>query len=136
MPCRARQADTSIIRAIDLEFATVYYAAHDLAYGMFGTSIKGAAAKRSFVRAYIEELTGAPAKDDEVDSLALDAELFALPMHIGPLCCLRGDCKLNKEEAAPEAARGETQPREGGLDLLNGGINADCPRGGIIDVLR
>ena len=98
MPCRARQADTSIIHAIDLEFATVYYAAHDLAYGMAGTSIKGAAAKRSFVRAYIEELSGAPAKDDEVDSLALDAELFALPMHIGPLCCLHGECKLNKEE--------------------------------------
>ena len=33
----AWQADKSIIRAIDLEFATVYYAAHDLAYGMDGT---------------------------------------------------------------------------------------------------
>ena len=92
------QADKSIIRAIDLEFATVYYAAHDLAYGMAGTCIKGAAAKRTFVRAYIEELSGAPATDEEVDSLALDAELFALPMHIGPLCCLHGECKLNKEE--------------------------------------
>ena len=94
------QADKSIIRAIDLEFATVYYAAHDLAYGMAGTCIKGAAAKRTFVRAYIEELSGAPATDEEVDSLALDAELFALPMHIGPLCCLHGECKkvLNEEE--------------------------------------
>ena len=65
---------------------------------MAGTCIKGAAAKRTFVRAYIEELSGAPATDEEVDSLALDAELFALPMHIGPLCCLHGECKLNKEE--------------------------------------
>ena len=54
-PC---QEDPSSIRAIDLEFATVYYAAHDLAYAMGGCCIKGAAARRTFVRAYIEELKG------------------------------------------------------------------------------
>ena len=62
----------------------MYYAAHDLAYAMGGCCIKGATAKRTFVRAYIEELTGAAATDEEVDSLAIDAELFGLPMHIGP----------------------------------------------------
>ena len=51
---------------------------------MGGCCIKGATAKRTFVRAYIEELTGAAATDEEVDSLAIDAELFGLPMHIGP----------------------------------------------------
>ena len=101
----ALQADKSIIRAIDLEFATVYYAAHDLAYAMAGTCIKGAAAKRTFVRAYIEELSGAPATDEEVDSLALDAELFALPMHIGPLCCLHGECKRAIKRRTTTASR-------------------------------
>ena len=122
-PC---QEDPSTIRAIDLEFATVYYAAHDLAYAMGGCCIKGAAARRTFVRAYIEELEGKAATDEEVrgrslisegshpkeaipfcrpcaadpvpvasralhprqvDSLAIDAMLFGLPMHIGP--CVR-----------------------------------------------
>ena len=58
--------DQSILRAIDLEFATVYYAAHDLAYAMGGCCIKGAAARRTFVRAYIEQLEGKAATDEEV----------------------------------------------------------------------
>lgn len=103
----------------------MYYAAHDLAYAIGGCCIKGAAARRTFVRAYIEELEGKAATDEEVrgrslsegshpkeavpfcrpctadpvpavsralhprqvDSLAIDAMLFGLPMHIGP--CVR-----------------------------------------------
>ena len=67
-PC---QEDPSSIRAIDLEFATVYYAAHDLAYAMGGCCIKGAAARRTFVRAYIEELEGKAATDEEVRGRSL-----------------------------------------------------------------
>ena len=68
LPC---QEDPSSIRAIDLEFATVYYAAHDLAYAMGGCCIKGAAARRTFVRAYIEELEGKAALDEEVRGRSL-----------------------------------------------------------------
>ena len=59
------QGDKSI-RAIDLEFATVYYAAHDLAYALGGCAIKGAKAKRAFLRAYIAELSGSAPADEEV----------------------------------------------------------------------
>jgi hypothetical protein len=85
--------DESVIRAIDLEFTCVFYAAHDLAYAMSGCCIKEAEAKRLFVRSYIEELSGAAATDEEVDRLAIDAQLFGLPMHIGPLSCVDGELK-------------------------------------------
>lgn len=62
---RALQDDNSI-RAIDLEFANVYYAAHDLAYALAGCCIKGAKAKRAFLRAYIEQVSGSAATDQEV----------------------------------------------------------------------
>ena len=78
------QDDQGNIRAIDLEFTTVYYAAHNLAYAMGGCCIRGAEAKRTFLRAYIEELSGKAATAEEVDSLAIDALLFSLPMHNGP----------------------------------------------------
>ena len=85
--------DGTVLKAIDLEFAGVFYAAHDLSYAPVLCNINSAAKKRAFFAAYIAETNGAPATAEEVNDLAVDAELFIIGRFFGPLACfhLKGD---------------------------------------------
>lgn len=62
----SRVQEDKSIRAIDLEFTTVYYAAHDLAYAFGGCVIKGAKAKRAFLSAYLQGISSSTPTDEEV----------------------------------------------------------------------
>ena len=91
-------ADAAELLVIDHEFTCAAAAVHDLAYAqvLCGITPRGADAKRAFARAYLEEAAASTprwrlgpgrVRDDDVDALAVDVELYTLATFFGPYSC-------------------------------------------------